>query len=84
MKLRMVPIKQVFDRFPAWSGILVVPGEKGSPPDYREQTELDRSIVNRLADPVHLIRNAIDHGIEPETEREARQKPENNIIAGLS
>ena len=55
MKLRMVPIKQVFD--------LEI---------YGADTELDRSIVNQIGDPlVHLIRNSVDHGIES---REARRR----------
>ncbi|NMA91934.1 MAG: chemotaxis protein CheA [Firmicutes bacterium] len=82
MKLRMVPIKQVFDRFPRMvRDISRSRGKRVRLQITGEQTELDRSIVNRLADPlVHLIRNAIDHGIEPETEREARGKNREGTI----
>ncbi|HHX87533.1 MAG TPA: chemotaxis protein CheA [Firmicutes bacterium] len=83
MELRMVPVKQVFDRFPR----MVRDISRSRMKKVRllisgEQTELDRSIVNRLSDPlVHLIRNAIDHGIEPEAERKARGKsPEGSIL----
>ncbi len=82
MKLRMVPIKQVFDRFPRMvRDISRSRGKKVRLQICGEQTELDRSIVNRLSDPlVHLIRNAIDHGIEPEIERKACGKnPEGTI-----
>ncbi len=83
MKVRMVPVKQVFDRFPRMvrdisrsRGKDVYLSIKG------QQTELDRTIINRLSDPlVHLLRNAIDHGIEPAGERRAVGKnPEGSII----
>ena len=71
MKLRMVPIKQVFDRFPRMVRDLAKENGKGVNLTIRgEETELDRSIVNQIGDPlVHIIRNAIDHGIETEEER---------------
>jgi two-component system chemotaxis sensor kinase CheA len=48
---------------------------------YGEETELDRGIVNQIGDPlVHLIRNSIDHGIEPRAERIAKGKPEVGTI----
>lgn len=83
MKLRMVPVKQVFDRFPRM--VRDISRSRGK--EVRllingEQTELDRTIINRLSDPlVHLLRNAIDHGIEPAAEREACGKnPEGSIL----
>ncbi len=71
MKLRMVPIKQVFDRFPRM--VRDLSRERGKEVNLKisgEETELDRSIVNQLSDPlVHLLRNAIDHGLENADDR---------------
>ncbi|NLV91983.1 MAG: chemotaxis protein CheA [Firmicutes bacterium] len=76
MKLRMVPVKQVFDRFPRLVRDLI--HETGKDAVFEvsgEETELDRSIVNRIGDPlVHLLRNAIDHGLESPEERKAAGK----------
>ncbi len=76
MKLRMVPIKQVFDRFPRM--VRDISRELGKDVKLKisgEETELDRSIINQLSDPlVHLLRNAIDHGIEDADERVANGK----------
>ncbi len=83
MGLRMVPIKQVFDRFPRMVRDISRSRAKKVRLQIRgEQTELDRTIVNRLSDPlVHLIRNAIDHGIETEINRKACGKnPEGSIL----
>jgi two-component system chemotaxis sensor kinase CheA len=78
MELRMVPIKEVFDRFPRM--VRGLSEETGKTVDLHikgEDTELDRSIVNRIGEPlVHLIRNAIDHGIESIDVRRAKGKPE--------
>ncbi|MEC9488720.1 MAG: chemotaxis protein CheA [Halanaerobium sp.] len=66
MQMRMVPIGQVFKRFPRL--VRDLSKELGKEVDLvieGEGTELDRTIVNEIGDPlVHLIRNAIDHGIE--------------------
>ena len=82
MNLRMVPIKQVFDRFPRMVRDLARASEKEIRLEiYGEETELDRSIVNQIGDPlVHLIRNAIDHGIESRAERIAKGKSETGTI----
>lgn len=76
MKLRMVPIKQVFERFPRM--VRDIGRESGKDIQIEisgEETELDRSIINQLPDPlVHLLRNAIDHGIEDIDERMAGGK----------
>lgn len=82
MSLRMVPIKQVFDRFPRMVRDLAV--SKGKDVELAvsgAETELDRSIVNQVGDPlVHLLRNAVDHGIETPEERTAKGKnPAGNI-----
>ncbi|MCL4462952.1 MAG: chemotaxis protein CheA [Firmicutes bacterium] len=82
MKLRMVPIKQVFDRFPRM--VRDLSQEKGKKVNLEvrgEETELDRSIVNQIGDPlVHLLRNSVDHGIEPPGERVQNGKPEEGTI----
>lgn len=80
--LRMVPIKQVFERFPRMVRDLC--RERGKKVQLNisgEETELDRSIINRLSDPlVHLLRNAFDHGIEsPEERRQKGKNPEGSI-----
>lgn len=82
MSLRMVPIKQVFDRFPRMVRDLAQSSGKNIRLEiFGETTELDRSIVNQIGDPlVHLIRNSIDHGIEPTAERIADGKPEAGTI----
>lgn len=77
MKLRMVPIKQVFDRFPRLVRDLAqAAGKNINLEIFGEDTELDRSLVNQIGDPlVHLIRNSIDHGIETTQKRLAAGKP---------
>ncbi len=71
MALRMVPIKQVFDRFPRMVRDLSVEKQKEIELIISgEETELDRTIVNQIGDPlVHLLRNAVDHGLEDREER---------------
>jgi len=82
MKLRMVPIKQVFDRLPRM--VRDLSQEKGKKVNLEvrgEETELDRSIVNQIGDPlVHLLRNAVDHGIESPAERINAGKPETATV----
>jgi two-component system chemotaxis sensor kinase CheA len=76
MTLRMVPIKQVFDRFPRMvRDLSQEKGKEVEPIVTGEETELDRTIVNQIGDPlVHLLRNAVDHGLEDEDERVKRGK----------
>lgn len=71
MALRMVPIKQVFDRFPRMVRDLSVEKQKEIELIISgEETELDRTLVNQIGDPlVHLLRNAVDHGLEDSKER---------------
>ena len=82
MKLRMVPIKQVFDRFPRMVRDISRELQKDVKLQISgEETELDRSIINQLSDPlVHLLRNAIDHGIESSEERLAEGKEKEGHI----
>jgi len=76
MKVRMVPVGQVFNRFPRMVRDLsrdlnkeinlIIQGE---------ETELDRTVIDEIGDPlVHLLRNAIDHGLEKPAERQAKGK----------
>ncbi len=77
MNLRMVPIRHVFHRFPRMVRDLArASGKEINLEIFGEETELDRSLVNQIGDPlVHLIRNSIDHGIEERSVRLARGKP---------
>ena len=82
MKLRMVGIKHVFDRFPRMVRDLSKSSGKAVRLEiHGEETELDRTIVNEISDPlVHLLRNAIDHGIESGEERREAGKAEEGTI----
>lgn len=82
LQLRMVRIGGTFSRFQRV--VHDVAREIGK--DIRliitgEDTELDKTVVERLGDPLtHLVRNAIDHGIEPSNERQARGKPAHGTV----
>ncbi|GAA9586033.1 chemotaxis histidine kinase/response regulator CheAY2 [Helicobacter pylori] len=82
MKTRMQPVGKVFNKFPRMvrdlsrelgKGIeLIIEGE---------ETELDKSIVEEIGDPlIHIIRNSCDHGIEPLEERRRLNKPETGKV----
>ena len=82
MKSRMLPIESVFNRLPrvvrdvaarqAKQVELVIDGK---------DTELDRSVIEEIGDPLlHLLRNAVDHGIEKPAERIARGKPSTGCL----
>ncbi len=77
MKTRMQPIKKVFGRFPRLVRDLARSLKKEINLELvGEETDLDKNLVEALADPlVHLVRNAVDHGIETPEEREAAGKP---------
>lgn len=78
MDVRMVPLKLVFDKLQR----VVVKlskdlGKKVEVEIFGSETELDKVIVEELVDPLmHLVRNALDHGIEPPEERKRKNKPE--------
>ena len=76
MKTRMQPIKKVFGRFPRLVRDLARQLKKEINLELvGEETDLDKNLVEALADPlVHLVRNAVDHGIESPEEREATGK----------
>ncbi|CAM5235682.1 histidine kinase OS=Stutzerimonas stutzeri OX=316 GN=CXK95_13110 PE=4 SV=1 [Stutzerimonas stutzeri] len=77
MKTRMQPIKKVFGRFPRLVRDLARNLKKEINLELvGEETDLDKNLIEALADPlVHLVRNAVDHGIESPEDREAAGKP---------
>jgi len=77
MKTRMQPVKKVFGRFPRVVRDLARSLKKEIDLElHGEETDLDKNLVEALSDPmVHLVRNAVDHGIESPEEREAAGKP---------
>ncbi len=82
MKTRMQPIKKVFGRFPRVVRDLA--RSLGKDIDLvmvGEDTDLDKNLVEALADPmVHLVRNSVDHGVEMPEEREATGKPRKGTV----
>ncbi len=82
LKTRMVPVAQVFNRFPRMVRDLAK--QEGKQVELRisgEEIELDRTFLEAIADPlVHLLRNAIDHGLESPAERQKRGKPAQGVI----
>ncbi|WP_455220694.1 chemotaxis protein CheA [Kaarinaea lacus] len=82
MKTRMQPIKKVFGRFPRVVRDLARSLKKEVSLELQgEDTDLDKNLVEALADPlVHLVRNAVDHGIESPEEREANDKPRKGTV----
>ncbi len=83
IQARMTPVWQVFDRFPRLVRDLA--RELGKQVTFRvegKEIELDRAILDELGDPLlHLLRNAVDHGIEAPAERRRRgKKPEGEIV----
>ncbi len=82
MKTRMQPIKKVFGRFPRVVRDLARTLNKEISLElYGEDTDLDKNLVEALADPlVHLVRNAVDHGIETPEVRLASGKPKEGKV----
>ena len=78
MKVRMVPVERVFNRFPRLVRDLARKLNKNLELHMSgEETELDRTVIDEIGDPlVHLIRNACDHGQEMPSERKSRGKDE--------
>jgi two-component system chemotaxis sensor kinase CheA len=76
MKLRMVPVGQVFNRFPRMVRDLSHNlGKEINLIIQGEETELDRTVIDEIGDPlVHLLRNSIDHGVEKPADRTAAGK----------
>lgn len=77
MKVRMVPVSAVFNRFPRM--VRDVSKELGKEINLTiegEETELDRTVIDEIGDPImHLLRNSLDHGVESPDAREAKGKP---------
>ena len=77
MKVRMVPVSQVFNRFPRM--VRDVTKELNKEINLTiegEETELDRTVIDEIGDPImHLLRNSLDHGVEMPDDREAKGKP---------
>lgn len=85
IQARMTPVWQVFDRYPRLVRDLARQLEKQVALRVEgKEIELDRTILDELGDPlVHLLRNAVDHGIETPAERKRRGKPaEGEIVLG--
>jgi len=82
MQVRMVPVSTVFQRFPRLVRDLSKKlGKKVKLIIEGEETEADKNVIEALADPlIHIIRNSLDHGIEPPEERVAKGKPEIGTI----
>ena len=76
LNMRMVPIEQVFNRFPRMVRQLTRELDKDIELEIQgAETELDRTVIDEIGDPlVHLIRNALDHGIESPEDREKQGK----------
>ncbi|WP_224983873.1 chemotaxis protein CheA [Geomonas agri] len=82
LKMRMLPVEKVFKKFPRIVRNLA--RDLGKEVDlviYGEETELDRSVVDEIGDPlIHLIRNALDHGLETPEQRLAAGKDRTGTV----
>jgi two-component system chemotaxis sensor kinase CheA len=82
LEMRLVPLRKIVGNFPRLVRDLARDQDKEI--DFQMEgtdIEMDRSILNEMRDPlVHLLRNAVDHGIEPPEEREAAGKPREGTI----
>ncbi|MEC9282947.1 MAG: chemotaxis protein CheA [Bdellovibrionota bacterium] len=83
MKMRMVPVKQLFSRFPRLVRDLSKKVDKPVKIQlFGEETEIDKTIAEKLVDPlVHMIRNSLDHGIEKTENRIIADKPEEATVS---
>lgn len=82
LNMRMVPVDTVFNRFPKMVRQLARDLDKKIKLEIvGAETELDRTVIDEIGDPlVHLIRNALDHGIETPAERLAKGKDETGTV----
>jgi two-component system chemotaxis sensor kinase CheA len=82
MKIRLVPIELVFDRFPRMVRDLATSQEKEVKLEMEGTgIELDRTVLDAISDPLlHMLRNAVDHALEQPSEREAAGKPRQGTI----
>ena len=83
MKTRMAPVEQLFNKFPRIvRDVATACGKEVSLHVDGADTELDRTLIEKIRDPLtHLIRNAIDHGIEPIHARRSADKPSSGQIS---
>lgn len=83
MKVRMLPISQLFNRYPRLVHDLTRNSDKKVRLDVKgAETELDRMVIEEISDPlIHVIRNAVDHGIETMSTRKEIGKPEAGTIS---
>lgn len=83
LKMRMQPLQKVFGKFPrAVRDMASTMGKDIELKISGEETEVDRSVIEHIGDPlIHIIRNAIDHGIEPPDVRKAGGKKERGVIS---
>ncbi len=82
MKIRMVPLEQLFRRFPrVVRDLAKLQGKEIVLEVAGQDTDLDKSVLDALAEPMaHLVRNAVDHGIESPAERIAAGKPAQGVV----
>lgn len=82
MSIRMMPISFVFSRFPrVVRDVAAKLGKKVDLVTIGENTEMDKGLIEKLADPLtHLVRNSLDHGIETSEARLAKGKPERGTL----
>jgi two-component system, chemotaxis family, sensor kinase CheA len=82
MSIRMLPVGSVFNRFPRTVHDLALSlGKKVRLEISGADTELDKSVIERLGDPLtHLVRNSVDHGVELPEERVRCGKPEEGVV----
>lgn len=82
MRSRMLPVRSVLTRLPRLvRDVAAKCGKKVELYTAGEETELDRSVIEEISDPlVHILRNAVDHGIETPEERKAAGKPETGVV----
>ncbi len=82
MAVRMIPIKTLFSRFPrVVRDVSAGAGKQAVLEVSGEETELDKTVIEKITDPLtHLVRNAVDHGLEAPEERRAMNKPETGRV----
>jgi two-component system, chemotaxis family, sensor kinase CheA len=82
MKIRMVPVEQLFRRFPrVVRDVSKISGKDVELIMQGQETDLDKGLLDTLAEPLtHLVRNAVDHGIESPEERAAAGKPMRGMV----
>ncbi|WP_395665407.1 chemotaxis protein CheA [Methylocella sp.] len=82
MAIRAQPVKSVFQRMPRLvREVAAMTGKEARLVMEGEATEVDKTVIERIADPLtHMIRNAIDHGLESPQARRAAGKPEEGVV----